>query len=132
MWDSRDSAALQRDLDTIFKWEQNWQLRFNVDKCKVMHLGGDRNKKNSYTMNSVSLKETTEEKDLGIWINSTLKSSTHVAHAVSKANQLIGLIRRSFTYLDCQLMKQLYTTIVRPHFNCFGYRIVKGTRYQRG
>ena len=41
--------------------------------------------------------------------------STHIARAVCKANQILGLIRRSFTRLDCQLTKQLLTALVRPH-----------------
>ena len=30
---------LQRDLDRLVQWSEVWQMRFNVDKCKVMHLG---------------------------------------------------------------------------------------------
>jgi len=61
------------------------------------------------------LQETTEEKDLGIWTDPSLKFSVHIAYAVKKANQILGLIRRSFTFLDINLMKQLYTVMVRPH-----------------
>ena len=42
--DIDSSNALQRDLCQLVKWEQKWQLRFNADKCKVMHLGGDKKK----------------------------------------------------------------------------------------
>jgi len=63
----------------------------------------------------VTLKETTEEKDLGVWMDCTVKPTIHVAHAAMKANQLLGLIRRTFNYLDFDLMKRLYNTIVRPH-----------------
>ena len=91
----------------------------NVSKCHMMHIGskGDSGK---YKMKTDTggehiLQETSEEKDLGIWISNTLKPSTHVAHAVKKANQLLGLIRRSFTYLDGELMKQLFTSVIRPH-----------------
>ena len=41
--------------------------------------------------------------------------SMHIARAVCKANQILGLIRRSFTHLDCNLIKQLFTALVRPH-----------------
>ena len=27
----------------------------------------------------------------------------------------MGLIRRSFSYLDCEMFKKLYTTLVHPH-----------------
>lgn len=59
--------------------------------------------------------ETTLEKDLGIWFNSDLKSSDHVAKAISKANQILGLIRRTFMYMDISIMRQLFTSLVRPH-----------------
>jgi len=110
-----EAESLQRDLDSLQEWECKWQLRFNVNKCKVMHFGGSRNSHVKYFMKGSALQETTEEKDLGIWINNDLKFSTHVAKAVSKANQILGLIRRSFTHIDCQLMKLLFTALVRPH-----------------
>jgi len=64
----------------------------------------------SYPLQAVEV-----EKDLSVWMDDKLKFSDHVEHAVSKANQILGLIRRSFTYLDIPLLKQLYTTLVRPH-----------------
>ena len=30
---------IQQDLDKIVKWSETWQMSFNVDKCKVMHVG---------------------------------------------------------------------------------------------
>jgi len=38
-----------------------------------------------------------------------------MANAASKANQILGLIRRTFTHINCQLMKQLFVVLVRPH-----------------
>ena len=38
-----EAESLQKDLDSLQDWESKWQLRFNVDKCKVMHLGDSRN-----------------------------------------------------------------------------------------
>ena len=50
-----------------------------------------------YSMQDVNgnfhtLLETTEEKDIGIWTDPSLKFSVHIAHAVKKANQILGLI----------------------------------------
>jgi len=30
---------LQADLDKLVLWAKRWQMEFNVDKCKVMHVG---------------------------------------------------------------------------------------------
>jgi ribonuclease P/MRP protein subunit RPP40 len=116
-----DRDELQRDLDRLADWAMKWQLRFNIDKCKILHLGGTRNRNESYSMirpvDGVreTLRETTEEKDLGVWMDCSAKPSVHVKHAVNKANQLLGLIRRGFTFMDCDLMRRLFTSVVRPH-----------------
>ena len=34
---------------------------------------------------------------------------------VSKSNKILGLIRRSFKYLDTTILKQLFIALVRPH-----------------
>ena len=31
-----DIAELQRDLNTMFKWSQLWQMKFNVSKCVTL------------------------------------------------------------------------------------------------
>ena len=49
-----------------------------------------------------------KEKDLGV------KRSSHIIK-LNKANQLIGLMRRSYTYLDKKSLRYLFNAIVRPH-----------------
>ena len=109
---------LYTDLDNLCVWPKNWQLRFNLDKCKILRLG-KCNVMRQYSTQDDSgqktvLQDTVEEKDLGIWMDSSLKFSVHVAHAAAKANQILGLIRRSFVHLDITLMKQLYISMVTP------------------
>jgi len=33
------TARLQEDLVNLAVWSNDWQMLFNVDKCKVMHMG---------------------------------------------------------------------------------------------
>ena len=35
---SEDYSALQHDLDLLYEWSIRWQLKFNILKCKHMHL----------------------------------------------------------------------------------------------
>ena len=37
-------AKLQQNLDSLTDWADCWQLRFNADKCKVLHLGQNNSK----------------------------------------------------------------------------------------
>ena len=41
-----------------------------------------------------------EEKDLGVTFDSKLSFDQHIQTIVSKANQMLGLIKRTFSYLD--------------------------------
>jgi len=34
-----DSCDLQDDLKHLQEWNRKWQLKFNLDKCTVMHVG---------------------------------------------------------------------------------------------
>ena len=56
-----------------------------------------------------------EEKDLGVIIDMELTFEEHIATKVKKANGIMGLIRRSFSFLDGETFKKLYTSFVRPH-----------------
>ena len=56
-----------------------------------------------------------EEKDLGVTFDSDMSFREHMASKIKKANSIIGLIRRSFTFLDCESFTRLYCALVRPH-----------------
>lgn len=96
--DDWDRAALQKELVHLSTWSEQWQLRLNVDKCKIMHIGGSRNMKASYTMGSSTLQATNEEKDLGVRIDSSVKPSNHVAHAVTNANHVTSFTSSGVIY----------------------------------
>ena len=46
-------------------------------------------------MGAQKIAHSTEEKDLGVVINQSLIQSHHIATCVSKANRLVGLIKRT-------------------------------------
>lgn len=111
---------VQLDLDNLVDWADEWQLKFNAEKCHILHFGHN-NPHHSYHMRkhnsdeSVELLTSEVEKDLGVQVDNLLSFSRHIECQVNKANRLVGLIRRSFTYMDKDCMKQLFTSLVRPH-----------------
>ena len=112
-----DALALQADLAALQRWSEKWLLRFHPDKCHVLTLGKLEDIKHTfrYNISQQELEHVFEEKDLGILIDSNLRFEEHISSKVNKANAIMGLIRRTFTFLDCKLFKKLYTTFVRPH-----------------
>jgi ribonuclease P/MRP protein subunit RPP40 len=111
---SVDSNILQNDIETLVDWSNEWLIKFNESKCKVMHIGKN-NEKFKYQMNNSILSETELEKDLGIFISNDLEWSQHVNTAVGKANRQLGLIKSSFQNLNEFTIKLLYKSLVRPH-----------------
>ena len=84
-------------------WSRICLLNFNCDKCHVLTLGklDTIRYTHRYTIYQSELEHVFEEE--------------HISSKVKKANSIMGLIRRSFSFLDCHLFKQLYITFVRPH-----------------
>ena len=105
---------LQNDLNTLGEWAVNSQMFFNVDKCKVLHIG-NRNVQANYTMNGKQLAKVEQEKDLGVVISSDLKPSKQCSEVVKTANKLIGFIGRSFEFRTEEIILNLYNALVRPH-----------------
>ena len=74
-----------------------------------MHYGFN-NPSYEYLMNDEVFIDTEEERDLGVTIHKSL-----IAHCIKRANQMLGMIRRSFQYTDRKIMLLLYKSMVRPH-----------------
>jgi hypothetical protein len=56
-----------------------------------------------------------EKKDIGVFVDENLSFNKHIQNQVNKANSIMGLIRRTYTYLDEQSFKYLFQALVRPH-----------------
>ncbi len=116
--EKEDQLILQDNLHKLEEWAERWQMRFHPQKCTVMHIGKDI-EEFQYTMKTdgqnVNLKYTTEEKDLGVLTDNLLQFEQHCETAVNKANRILAVIRRSFKYIDKDVMLTLYKSLVRPH-----------------
>ena len=109
-----DREKLQNDLDTLCVWSDKWYLCFNISKSKVMHTGSI-NPHYKYNMESldgsVQLEESELEKNLGIHIDPEMKFSKHVERQGNKANRILGLLPRSYEYIDIKSHEKNYSPL---------------------
>ena len=74
---------------------------------------------NTYNMRDgtsrTNLEVREEEKDLGVTFDPTLKFSKHVRAVASKANRIVGLVRRTFNFMDRDMFWTLHKALIRPH-----------------
>ena len=89
-------------------------MLLNFGKCKCIHIGHG-NMDEEYKMGDAVLGRTTQEKDLEVTFSADMKISEQCQIAASKGNKILGLIRRTITYKEKQLIVPLYKAIVRPH-----------------
>lgn len=109
-----DAKGLQEDLIRLSQWSEDWQMLFNVEKCSVMHIG-KQNANHSYELCGKELLVTSEERDLGVVIDSSLKPSRQCVEAAKKGNRLLGIIKRTMVSRDKDTILRLYKAMVRPN-----------------
>jgi len=86
-----------------------------------MHLGHN-NKYRDYTIKVQNAKVVLElvsiYYQLRTWVSGSMTNqfSSHIGHVVSKANQVLGLIKRSFVFKDIDIVKKLFTALFSPAF----------------
>ena len=112
--DYHSSQQLQYDFLTLEQWSKLWQLNFNTKKSFIMHLGKN-NACYTYYIGNDALQSVKEHKDLGVIMDCNLKFHTHTLAVASKANQVLGLIKKSFANLNRYTLPLLYKSLVRPH-----------------
>ena len=108
-----DAEILQNDLNSLDNWCKEWRMFFNVAKCHVIHFS-KKNPKYLYHINGRLIEPSKTEKDLGVVVSQDLKPREHINTIISKANQTLGMIRRSFVHLDKDIFLLTYKSLVRP------------------
>ena len=107
----------QNSLNRAANWEKIWRMLFIIIKCHHLHIGKhDRGIK--YTMASnnqeIELEKVDSEKDLGVIIDQNLTFRDHINSKVNIANRNLGIIFRTFTFIDEEKFLNLYKSISTP------------------
>jgi hypothetical protein len=111
-----DHDQLQEDLNTLVKWQNDWQLHFNLKKCHIMRLTHARTTKMfNYKLGESVLAETQSHPYLGVDISNNLSWSNHINNIISTANRQLGFIRRNLYSCTRQIKQTAYMSLVRPH-----------------
>ena len=109
---------MQGDLNRADLWAILWDMIFNNKKCHHMHVG-ENSIVSTYNMgsgeNRTQIQKMKSEKDLGVIIDDKLKFREHITQKVNVANRNLGIMFRPFTYMDKEIILNLYKTMVRPH-----------------
>src|SRR6218665_371762 len=102
-------------------------------KCAVMHVGR-RNCRFEYEMDNRRIRQTEEEKDLGVVIHDSAKPSRQCTEAAAKANKVLGMIRRTVVSRDRNMGGLGGVVVIDAAFGAHGKsrpRFKSGTLFRR-
>ena len=110
-----DQLMFQEDLGRLCTWSERNRMDFNVKKCKLMRITMKKQPFiSNFTLKGSVLEEVNEFRDLGLLTNHHLSWNSHIDTITSKANRILGLIKRTCRgWKDTETLKTLYCTLVR-------------------
>ena len=120
-----DAREVQDDLHSLQGWSDMWLLKFHPQTCKFMSIGRKNIDHRYYMMvdnKKIYLEETTAEKDIGVIFDPNLNFRPHMEEICKKANRIMGVLRRTYSYLTEKEFCLLYKALVRPHLEVPGLR----------
>ena len=120
-----DQNILQRDITSLHIWSINNKMVFHPQKCKVLSvtlcnrtyyvLPFDRF---AYSLDGIHLDYVKTEKDLGVHMTNKLNFKEHVHFICSKANRMLGLVKRTCEFVKNPAQKRVfYLSLVGSQFN---------------
>ena len=115
-----DADSLQADLNRLDTWASDSGLVFNKSKCKHQIITRKiKPTESSYSIKGNPLEVVLSERDLGVIISNNLTWNKQVLEQTSRANKLLGYIKRNTRYIQSiDVRRLMYLTLVRP---LFGY-----------
>ena len=110
-----DCDILQKDMNSLLSWADQWQINFHPEKCIVMSITNKRSPLHyDYSMSGHCLKRTESVRYLGVQLNASLKWNHHIELIVAKANRSLGFLRRNIYQCPEKVKEQAYKALVRP------------------
>ena len=107
-----DCVILQKDLEQLYLWSLNNKLPFNFTKCKMLNVGKPFHF--TYMIGAHQLEWVREEKDLGVWTTTDLKSTRHCSTVYARASKLVGMLRRIFSSFTLKTLPMVTNTYLAP------------------
>nr|VZI32259.1 unnamed protein product [Spirometra erinaceieuropaei] len=89
-----DEARLSTNLDRLEQWSKDCLLPFNVNKCNFLRAGGTISPNHTvYRLADKPLREVVAQKDLGVWITTTMFKGSQVGdvHSIPRLTGLLFL-----------------------------------------
>ena len=110
-----DCQALQKDINTLGDWAEQWGMRFQPVKCNMMTLSKKKKSiHHAYTLKGTELVFLDSIKYLGVNITSSLHWGKHIEEVCAKSYRTLGLLKRNLQACPQEVRLQAYIGLIRP------------------
>ena len=112
-----DCQILQDDLNSLAKWEMDWQMKFNVSKChsmRVTRLHPSRHIQFNYTLHQQTLEQVQSAKYVGLTITDDLDWGQHISEITCRATKTFSFLQRNLALAPRHAKEVAYKSLVRP------------------
>jgi hypothetical protein len=110
-----DNIILQRDLQSLVDWSDEWQMMFNSEKCYTLRVTRKiKPRQYTYTIRGQPLTQVDNYPYLGVELDHKLNWKKHISNTTCKANRTLGFLRRNLGRCSMEVKQQAYTTLIRP------------------
>ena len=107
---------LELTTNNLFEWFKNNHMKANADKC---HLLVTRDTDVTAKIGELDVKNSKEERLLGVKIDSKLSFENHVSSLCKKASQKLHALRRVVNFMDLAKRKSLMKAFITTHLHYF-------------
>ena len=111
---SQDHKEFLEDLESVASWANMWQLSLSVPKCQVISIGRNA-QEYEYKVGQNDIGRCNSIKDLGIWVDSSLKPSLHCHKVSTTANYKCISIHKNFVSKDPKFLMKLFDNYVKSN-----------------
>ena len=108
--------ALSSDFRIIQNWFHENLMVLNVKKCHYMCFGiGSENV--DFIFDGIKLRNSCEEKILGVITDNELKFDPHIRNMCKKTAQKLGVLNRVSSLLDPEKKKLVFNVVIKSYFS---------------
>ena len=108
--------TLRQDFEIVTKWFYENYMVLNSDKCHFMCLG-QNTVNETFVYDNTEMKNSKEEKILGVIIDNKLRFKSHVKNLCKKASQKIWALSRLINYLNDSKKKIIFNALIKSQFS---------------
>ena len=120
----QDQIILQQDLTALQNWAERWGMRFNPQKCYIMHIHRSQIRSRIYQLYSEVLYSVSKAKYLGVLISNDLSWNEQVCKVAAKANTTLHFISRNLKHCPISMRQTVYAPL---HVQAWSIAPVSGT-----